>query len=47
VGWNPTLRRVEALAEKVGARGAVEFFAEKGKGGDPARAVAFLEGRPE
>jgi hypothetical protein len=27
VGWNSTLRRVEELAEKVGARGAVEFFA--------------------
>lgn len=36
-----------ALAEKIGARGAVEFFAERGKTGDPARAIAFLEGRPE
>jgi hypothetical protein len=36
-----------ALAEKIGARGAAEFFEERGKGGDPARAVAFLEGRPE
>ncbi|MEZ5754097.1 MAG: pilus assembly protein HicB [Paracoccaceae bacterium] len=36
-----------ALAEKIGARGAAEFFAERGKGGDPERAVAFLEGRPE
>lgn len=36
-----------ALAEKIGARGAAEFFAERGKYGDPARAVAFLEGRPE
>jgi len=36
-----------ALAEKIGARGATEFFAERGKGGDPERAVAFLEGRPE
>jgi hypothetical protein len=35
-----------ALAEKIGARGAAEFFAERGKGGDPERAVAFLEGRP-
>ena len=34
-----------ALAEKIGARGAEEFFAERGKGGDPERAVAFLEGR--
>ena len=36
-----------ALAEKIGARGAAEFFEERGKDGDPARAVAFLEGRPE
>jgi hypothetical protein len=36
-----------ALAEKIGARGAAEFFAERGKGGNPERAVAFLEGRPE
>ena len=36
-----------ALAEKIGARGAAEFFADRGKGGDPARAIAVLEGRPE
>ena len=36
-----------ALAEKIGARGAAEFFAERGKGGDPAWAIALLEGRPE
>ncbi len=36
-----------ALAEKIGARGATEFFAERGKSGDAERAVAFLEGRPE
>ncbi len=36
-----------ALAEKVGARGAAEFFAERGKNGDVDRAIAFLEGRPE
>lgn len=36
-----------ALAEKIGARGAAEFFQERGKDGDPARAVAFLEGRPD
>lgn len=36
-----------ALAEKIGARGAAEFFEEWGKNGDPARAIAFLEGRPE
>ncbi|MBL9053271.1 MAG: hypothetical protein JNN02_06030 [Tabrizicola sp.] len=36
-----------ALAEKIGARGAAEFFAERGKNGDPAWAIAFLESRPE
>ena len=36
-----------ALAEKIGARGAAEFFAERGKNGDTAWAIAFLEGRPE
>jgi HicB family len=36
-----------ALAEKIGARGAAEFFAERGMGGNPQRAVALLEGRPE
>ncbi|QLQ19549.1 MAG: toxin-antitoxin system HicB family antitoxin [Exiguobacterium profundum] len=36
-----------ALAEKVGAMGAAEFFAERGKDGDADWAVAFLEGRPE
>lgn len=36
-----------ALAEKIGARGAAEFFAERGKNGDRERAIAFLEGRPE
>jgi len=34
------------LAENIRARGAAEFFAERGKSGDPERAVAFLEGRP-
>ena len=34
-----------ALAEKIGARGAEEFFAERGNGGDAERAVVFLEGR--
>jgi hypothetical protein len=38
---------VLALAEKIGARGAAEFFAERVKGGSAARAIAFLEGRPE
>lgn len=36
-----------ALAEKIGARGAADFFAERGKHGDPARAIALLEGRPD
>jgi hypothetical protein len=36
-----------ALAEKVGAVGAAEFFAERGKDGDPDWAVEFLKGRPE
>lgn len=36
-----------ALAEKVGAMGAAEFFAGRGKDGDADWAVAFLEGRPE
>ena len=36
-----------ALAEKVGASRAAEFFAERGKDGDVERAVAFPEGRPE
>jgi len=36
-----------ALAEKVGGRGAAEWFAERGKGGEVVRAVAFLEGRGE
>lgn len=35
-----------ALAEKVGTIGAAEFFAERGKGADRERAIAFLEGRP-
>lgn len=36
-----------ALAEKIGARGATEFFAERGKAGRAERAIALLEGRPE
>ncbi len=36
-----------ALAEKIGARGAAGFFAERGKGGRPERSIAFLERRPE
>lgn len=35
-----------ALAEKVGAVSAAEFFAERGKGGDAERAAAWLERRP-
>lgn len=34
-----------ALAEKVGAARAADFFAERGQGADAARAVAWLEGR--
>ena len=36
-----------ALAEKIGARGAAEFFAQRGTNGSAARAIALLEGRPE
>ena len=36
-----------ALAEKIGSSGAAEFFAERGKNGDPEHAIAFLESRPE
>lgn len=34
-----------ALAEKVGATKAADWFAERGQGADKARAVAWLEGR--
>lgn len=36
-----------ALAEKVGAVGAAQFFAERGKDGDAEWAVDFLKGRPD
>lgn len=36
-----------ALAEKVGAARAADFFAERGEGADSARAVAWLERRPD
>ena len=36
-----------ALAEKVGANKAADFFAERGAGANPARAIAWLEGRPQ
>ena len=36
-----------ALADKICATRAAEFFAERGQGADAARAVRFLEGRPE
>jgi hypothetical protein len=36
-----------AVAEKIGARRAAEFFAERGKNGDPKWAIALLESRPE
>ena len=35
------------LAEKIGAWGAEQFFAERVKGGDVGRAIALLDGRPE
>ena len=35
-----------AVAEKVGAVGAAQFFAERGREGDPEWAVVFLKGRP-
>jgi hypothetical protein len=34
-----------ALAEKVGATRAADWFAERGKGADAERAVRWLEGR--
>lgn len=36
-----------ALAEKVGAARAAQYFAEHAKGADPERAVLWLEGRLE
>jgi hypothetical protein len=33
-----------ALAEKIGATGAAEYFAMRGKGGDPERAIRWLQG---
>ena len=38
---------VRAVTEKIGARGAADFFAERGKNGDPAWAIELLERRPE
>jgi hypothetical protein len=35
-----------ALAEKVGATRAADWFTERGKGADAERAVRWLEGRP-
>lgn len=35
-----------ALAEKVGAKGAEAFFAERGQGANAKRAVKWLERRP-
>ncbi len=37
---------VRAVSEKIGARGAAEFFAERGRDGDVARAIEFLGSRP-
>lgn len=36
-----------ALAEKVGAQGAAEFFAERAAGGDTQAAIAFLRNAPD
>ena len=36
-----------AVAEKVGAAGAVEFFEKRSAGGKPERALAFLEAAPD
>ena len=36
-----------ALAEKVGAVRAADWFAERGKGADAERAARWLEARPE
>lgn len=36
-----------ALAEKVGAQGAAAFFAERGRGGNAASAIAFLRTAPD
>jgi len=38
---------VRAVTEKIGAQGAAEFFAERGRDGNPTWAVEFLKGRPE
>ena len=36
-----------AVAEKVGAAGAVEFFEKRGRGGRRDRAIAFLRAAPD
>ena len=36
-----------ALAEKIGAQGAAEFFAERARGGDAASAITFLGTAPD
>ncbi len=36
-----------ALAEKVGAQGAVAFFAERARGGSAAKAIALLRAAPD
>jgi len=36
-----------ALAEKVGAQGAAEFFTKRGDGGDVGAAIAFLRNAPD
>ena len=47
MGGNGGLAPYATFAEKGGARGAAAFFAERGKNGDPERAVKLLEGWPE
>lgn len=42
-----SLNQFIALAEKVGAKGAGVFFAERGQGAEAERAMWWLEGRPE
>ena len=36
-----------ALAEKIGAQGAATFFAERGRSGHAAAAIAFLRSAPD
>jgi hypothetical protein len=38
---------LKALAEKIDAKQAAEFFVERGRGGDPARAMDLLRSTPD